>query len=304
MSQSINRRKLTPSMSLLLSFEAAARYESFTQAADELFLTQGAVSRQVRTLEKQLGVTLLRRDGRKVVLTDTGRIYAHELGLALAHVRSATLQLVASQSGQGTLRLATLPTFGSKWLLPRLHAFYTANPGMLIHLHSRIRPVDFETSEIDAAITVGSGEWPGLIAHRLHTEALALIAKPDTLQAGALPTQVELAKHLLLTVASHPQAWSEWFARQGFDHHGMRTGPNFELTSHLIDAVRAGIGLGLVPQVLVNDELESGQLVCHGPHMKSRRSYYLVYPRRALALPALNAFKVWLLSEGTCPKLV
>ena len=172
----MNYRHLTPSMSLLLAFEAAARHESYTRAAMELSLTQSAVSRQVQALEQQLGLTLFRREGRQVQLTDVGRLYQREMSEALGRIRSATLQALAYQSGVGTLRLATLPTFGSKWLLPRLHAFYSAHPGMLVHIHSRIETINFDTSEIDAAICVGGGEWPGLTALPLHTEELVAIA--------------------------------------------------------------------------------------------------------------------------------
>ena len=138
----MNYRHLTPSMSLLLAFEAAARHESYTRAALELSLTQSAVSRQVQALEQQLGLTLFRREGRQVQLTDVGRLYQREMSDALGRIRSATLQALAYQSGSGTLRLATLPTFGSKWLLPRLHDFYKTHPGMLVHINSRIEAID------------------------------------------------------------------------------------------------------------------------------------------------------------------
>ncbi len=166
-------------MSLLLAFEAAARHENYTRAAAELSLTQSAVSRQVQALEQQLGLTLFRREGRQVQLTDVGRLYQRELSEALGRIRSATLQALAYQTGVGTLRLATLPTFGSKWLLPRLHAFYSAHPGMLVHIHSRIEAINFDTSEIDAAIGVASHDLPGLICHRLHAEELVVILPPE-----------------------------------------------------------------------------------------------------------------------------
>ena len=148
----MNYRNLTPSMSLLLAFEAAARHESYTRAAVELSLTQSAVSRQVQALEQQLGVILFRREGRTVKLTEVGRVYQREISEALGRIRSATLHAIAHQAGGGNLRLATLPTFGSKWLLPRLHEFYRRHPEVLVHINSRIEPVDFATSGIDAAI--------------------------------------------------------------------------------------------------------------------------------------------------------
>ncbi len=288
-------------MSQLLAFEAAARHESHSRAADELFLTQGAVSRQIQALERLLGVELFRRDGRNAALTDAGRLYLQELSPALNQIRGATLQAIALRSGRGTLRLATLPTFGSKWLLPRLHHFYSTHPGMLIHLHSRIRAVDFNTSGIDAAIGVGSDDWPGLTAHRLHTEQQVVIASPSAIDAGLRLTQESLGSHLLLSVATHPQGWNEWLGHHGLTPRGMRIGPSFELTSHLIQAVMADIGVGLVPRVLVEDELQQGQLVMVGNAVTSRRSYYLVYPPRNTSLPSLVAFRAWLLNDSDIP---
>jgi LysR family glycine cleavage system transcriptional activator len=284
-------------MSLLLAFEAAARHESYTRAAQELSLTQSAVSRQVQALEQLLGLTLFRREGRHVQLTDVGRLYQRELSDALGHIRSATLQALACQSGVGTLRLATLPTFGSKWLLPRLQDFYRAHPGMTVHIHSRIEAIDFATSEIDAAIGVGSSALPGLTSHRLQAEQLVVILGLEGAQGLSELTPERIASQTLLTVASNPHAWSEWFSHHGLPHRSMRLGPSFELTSHLIQAVHAGIGVGLVPRVLVEDELATGELASAGEPVASKRSYYLVYPQRNEALPSLRAFRQWLLAQ-------
>lgn len=293
----MNYRHLTPSMSLLLAFEAAARHESYTRAAQELSLTQSAVSRQVQALEQQLGLSLFRREGRQVQLTDVGRLYQREMSDALGRIRSATLQALAYQSGSGTLRLATLPTFGSKWLLPRLHDFYTRHPGILVHIHSRIEAIDFETSQIDAAIGVGSNDLPGLISQRLHTEHLVVIASPSMAQQVKQLTPQEISEYVLLNVANNPQAWGEWFSHHRLPHRTMRLGPSFELTSHLIQAVRAGIGIGLVPHILVEEELQKGELISPGERFASQRSYCLIYPPRNEALPSLRAFKQWLLAQ-------
>lgn len=293
----MNYRHLTPSMSLLLAFEAAARHESYTRAGIELSLTQSAVSRQVQALEQQLGLTLFRREGRTVQLTDVGRLYQRELSEALGRIRAATLQALAYQSGVGTLRLATLPTFGSKWLLPRLHRFYAAHPGMLVHIHSRIEAINFDTSEIDAAIGVASHDVPGLLCHRLQAEQLLVILPPEAASDGGAWTPQRISEQVLLNVANNPHAWGEWFSHHALPHRAMRLGPSFELTSHLIQAVRAGIGIGLVPRVLVQDELDNGELHSVGAPFASQRSYYLMYPPRNEALPSLRAFRSWLLEQ-------
>lgn len=292
----MNSRRLTPSMSLLLVFEAAARHENYARAAEELSLSQSAISRQIQTLEDQLGVPLFRREGRSVRLTQAARRYFVELSGALGRIRGATLQLMSHQVGAGTFQLATLPTFGSKWLLPRLHKFYETHPGVNIHIHSRIGSINFQGEDIDAAITVGTGDWRDLTAHRLYNEFLIAVASPSACNEPDIPPSPLWAiKQTLLGVASNQHAWSEWFAHYQLDHREMRVGPSFELTSHLIQAVRAGMGIGLVPKVLVEDELSRKELISIGDAITSQRSYYFVYPPINETLPPLVAFRDWLL---------
>ncbi|MCQ9390048.1 regulatory protein, LysR:LysR, substrate-binding [Pseudomonas viridiflava] len=294
----MNPRRLTPSMSLLIAFEAAARHGSFTKAADELTLTQSAVSRQVQALEAQLEVELFKRDGRRIELTTAGALYQHELAAALGRIRSATLQTIAHKAEGGTLHLAVLPTFGSKWLLPRMNDFYARHPGYVVHVHSRIVHADLTpaASEMNAIICAGTGNWPGYIAHPLVSEKLVLIASPGALKGYASMTPAQVAYYSLLSVVSRPNAWSDWFERNRLDHHVMRPGPSFELTSHLIQAVAAGIGIALVPRILVLDELASGELVTLFEPLDSGRNYYLAYATRFQNLPSLCVFRDWLLS--------
>ncbi|WP_397457049.1 LysR substrate-binding domain-containing protein [Pseudomonas versuta] len=295
----MNPRRLTPSMSVLVAFEAAARHCSFTKAADELSLTQSAVSRQVQALEALLGVDLFNREGRRIELTAAGALYQHELSAALGRIRSATLQTIAFSSGGGTLHLAVLPTFGSKWLLPRMNDFYTRHPDIVVHIHSRIMHADLASAagDMNAIIVAGSGPWPGFISHKLLTEKLVVVASPAALPEYRAMTPADLAaSHSLLNVVSRPNAWSDWFERHALDHRMMRSGPGFELTAHLIQAVVAGIGIGLVPRILVQDEIRAGTLVTLFEPMESGRGYYLAYANRYQNLPSLIAFSEWLQS--------
>ncbi|TDG07278.1 LysR family transcriptional regulator [Paraburkholderia guartelaensis] len=300
----MNFRKLTPSMSLLLAFEASARHESFTRAAEELSLTQSAVSRQVQALEAMLDLALFTREGKRIIPTDIGRAYMAEISHALTLIRSATLQALTSNAPKTQLRVATLPTFGAKWLLPRLHRFYQAHPDLQIDLDSRIDATDFSTQDLDAAIVVGDGRWPGVTAHRLYAEELVLVGNPAALpfarksrRKAAAPTIETLEGLTLLRVRSFPDAWREWCAHFGLPHDALRPGPSFELTSHLIQAVVAGIGVGLVPRMLVEDELKENRLLSPFEAVPSSRSYYLVYPERVQRHPVLVAFRDWLLEE-------
>lgn len=294
----MNPRRLTPSMSLLVAFEAAARHCSFTKAADELALTQSAVSRQVQALESQLEISLFKREGRKIELTAAGALYQHELTAALGRIRSATLQTIAFKEDDGPLNLAVLPTFGSKWLLPKMHEFYARHPRNLVHIHSRIIHADNPSSvgDMQAIICAGKGDWPGYVSHLLLREKLIVIASPKALADTPELSLEDITHHLLLNVVSRPNGWSDWFDCNNLDHQKMRTGPSFELTAHLIQAVAAGIGIGLVPDILVQDEIESGAVVkLFGP-MESGRNYYLTCAARYQHFPAFKTFSAWLLS--------
>lgn len=296
----MNPRTLTPSMSLLLAFEASARHQSYTRAAEELSLTQSAVSRQVQALEELLDVRLFLRTGRRIALTDAGRMYMREVGAAIASIRNATLQAIAYRSGGGNLNLAVLPTFGARWLMPRLHSFYAAHPSVVVNMHSRIGHFDLETAGMDAVIGVGASELPvlpGLLCHPLLEEELVLIASPDLLARYPIASPHDLDSLVLLRVATRPNIWREWFDACKVPLRARHPGPIFELTSHLIQAVATGIGVGLVPRCLIEDELESGKLVVpFDLPYSSGMSYYFAYPAHKSALPSVAAFREWLLS--------
>lgn len=294
----MNPRKLTPSMSLLLAFDASARHLSFTRAAQDLYLTQSAVSRQVQALETLLGVPLFVREQRKIALTGAGAAYHREVSVALQRIRSGSLQAIASRSGSGSLHLAALPTFASKWLLPRLNDFYRRHPGILVHVHSRIGQFDLDQAGMDAAIGVGDGSWPGLVSHRLVDEVLLPVISPALRCEHALQFPADLAAHVLLVVATRSSAWYRWFEQQGLPTHQLHMGPQFELTSHLIQAVASGMGVGLLPHFLVQDELDNGTLeVAFDVPLASGYTYYLFVRPEQLLQPSVATFSDWLTGQ-------
>jgi DNA-binding transcriptional LysR family regulator len=293
----MNPRRLTPSMSLLIAFDATARNLSFTRAAAELALTQSAVSRQVQALEQLLGIPLFRRVNRKLFPTAIGLAYHREIGSALQRVRSASLQAITSATGRGTLDLAALPTFASKWLVPRLSDFYAKHSGILINLHARIGQFDLNTEGMDAAISVCDGAWPGTTAYRLLDETLLPIISPALAAVTPIAEPADISRHQVLRVAARPDSWARWFEAQGLDCEAMNIGPQFELTSHLIEAVSSGIGVGLVPSFLARAELRSGavQLAIDRP-LRTGLGYHLILPSHSAPLPQLAIFKDWILS--------
>ncbi len=305
----MNYRHLTPSMSLLLIFESAARHQSFVRAAEELSLSQSAVSRQMRQLETHLDIALFERVGRSVRLTEQGEQYAVAIHEALDKIRGATLQVMSKTPRAETLSLAILPTFASKWVLPNLHTFYGLYPSATIHIQSRIGKIDFNFEDIDAAIIVSriKPSEPELISYLIANEYLVAVASPKYVESSKIKQKKDIeikllapeyaAGHLLLSVSSHPAAWSEWFSHYGLDHRQICLGPNFEVTAHLIQAVSAGIGLGIVPEQFVRDELEQGSLVAVGEPILSPRSYYLIYPKRMASNQTLQQFLEWVLTN-------
>ena len=293
------RRKI-PSTLALSAFESAARHQSFTKAADELAVTQSAVCRQIGALEDFLGVKLFRRGRRGVSLTDAGLDYSRKVTARLDDVERDTLELMA-EGGQGrTLELAVVPTFATKWLLPRLPRFVEQHRGITINLSVHTRPFLFDDTRFDAAIHAGQAVWPGTEGSLLVQENLIAVCSPALI---APRTRLQQASdwrgHTLLQIGTRPYLWRDWFQSRGMDVAGDLTGPRFELFSMAAEAAVHGLGIALIPRLLIEDELERGVLVPITEHeYRSDRSYYLIYPERKSEHTALSVFREWIESEA------
>ncbi|SFR88175.1 transcriptional regulator GcvA [Sphingomonas jatrophae] len=295
------RRRLLPSLTALRTFEAVARCMSFTEAAGELNVTQSAASRQVRILEEYVGGSLFVRTRGRLELTDEGRIYAAELKDALDRMEFATLQAMAYERGGGVLRVGVLPTFGTRWLIPRLSRFSKAHPKITLNLNAGDGAVDFGMQGIDVAIRFGSGQWPDAVSYRLGlSEEMVVVCSPD-LRAGdrALTSPEELRHFVLLQHTTRPQAWSQWLAEARIDDADPAVGPSFEHFFMLIQAAVAGLGVALLPRFLIADELRTGALVA--PLAQTtvyEGGYYLICPAARKELTKIRAFRDWLLEES------
>lgn len=289
-------RRFLPHTSLLVSFEAAARLGSFTAAAEEIALTQSAVSRQIRTLEEQVGVDLFLREKQTVRLTAAGEVYARDVRDALQRIGAATLNLRANPGG-GTLNLAILPTFGTRWLAPRLPRFLANSPGITINLSTRLSAFDFSLESFDCAIHFGREDWPGASHQRLMGEQLIPACSPAFLAAHALREPADLRSVPLLHLTSRPDAWEKWLALNGVEAgnvHGML----IDQFATAAQAAAAGLGVALLPTFLIQPELERGELVAAlDLPMVSDESYFLVWPTERALLPPLIAFQDWLKLE-------
>ncbi|CAH2803906.1 MAG: Transcriptional regulator, LysR family [uncultured Paraburkholderia sp.] len=298
------RKFKIPNMSALLAFEAAARHESFTHAAKELFLTESAISRQIATLESNLGVRLFVRSKQRVMLTRAGRLYGTQVRRALENLDRDTLSIIAHGSGGGYLELAVLPTFASQWLIPRMKDFNDRNPDVRINMGIRTDLFSFEESHFEAAIHCGKATWPGTSSDYLFGEEVVPVCSPSLLERRIRKPH-ELLNYPLLHSTTRPDAWSRWFSNVGVEDNATMQGVRYELHSMLISAAAAGLGIALVPKFFVDEQLAQLGLVipfaataAPAATAVEESAYYLVYPTELSHGKPLELFRSWLLDEA------
>ncbi|WP_223544910.1 LysR family transcriptional regulator [Pseudomonas sp. A-B-19] len=291
------RRKI-PSTTALISFEAAARHESFTKAAQELSLTQGAICRQIASLEEFLSVELFRRSRRGVKLTEAGLSYSRRVATQLDAVERDTLS-VMGQQGTNVIELAVVPTFGTQWLLPRLKDFQQKHPEVTVNLTNRTRPFLFADTDFDAAIYFGDADWSGTESHRLMGENPMPVCSLNLLGNKTSLTPSEIADLPLLQQTTRPYAWRQWFDSQHLNVPRDMTGPRYELFSMLAQAAMHNMGIALIPPFLIQRELKEKYLVIANPQaLSSIKAYYLMIPERKVESASLRAFRDWLVNQA------
>lgn len=290
------RRKI-PSIGSLLAFEAAARHGSFSRAAEELHLTEGAISRQISRLEAFLGVELFVRVKNRVHLTVAARLYWEQIAEELASIERDTLSLIGRPEG-GVLELAVIPTFTNHWIIPRLPRFLGKNPGITVNMTERAEPFLFADSSFDAAIHYDHPAWSGMMKKLLFAEDLVAVCVPRLLPRGRAPRPADLAQLPLLHKRSRADEWKRWWDQLGEEKVNPMAGPRYDLFSMVIEAARAGLGLALVPRLYVQRELQDGSFVVplEHPH-PGDKTYCVVYPQQKHDQWPLNVFIAWLEAE-------
>ncbi|TNE35512.1 MAG: LysR family transcriptional regulator, partial [Alphaproteobacteria bacterium] len=268
------RRRHLPSHAVLRSFECAARHESFTLAAEELHLTQSAISRQVKELESLLGFELFRRIGRNVVLTDAGRNLAGELAIDLENIHQTVMRAVSAGDIGTALRIATLPTFASRWLIPRLPEFTRQYPEIEINLYTRLSPFDLTREHFDLAIHFGTDDWPRTEMQILCSERMIAVASPAFKARHNIIDAGELMRLPLLHLESRPLIWQDFFKAANLAETPRLRGKYFDQFSMIIAAARASLGAALLPTYLIEQELEDGSLSPLSPVEVSTRNSY------------------------------
>lgn len=287
-----------PSLNAVRAFEAAARHESFTQAALELSVTQGAVSHQVKALEAELGIKLFNRERQRLVITEAGRDYLAVVRDALDRIALGTDRLIQRQRS-GVMTVSTSPDFAAKWLVHRLGRFAEAYSDIDLRISATLHHVDFAREDVDLAVRHGDGSWPGLDVVRLCSEQLFPICSPKLIAARQrMRTPADLLKFPLLHLDDRKD-WSKWLAAAGVADPQISHGPVLNRASMVIDAAVDGQGIALARTTLAAWDLINGRLVRpFAAALRLSKSYWIVCPQAASKLPKITTFRDWLLAEA------
>jgi LysR family glycine cleavage system transcriptional activator len=289
-----------PGTAALTAFESAAFHGSITAAAKELHLTQSAISRQIQALEAHVGTELFERRRQRIRLTRAGAAYLEHVRSAFDRLEAGELELRAgSRGGGGVLRLGILPTYGTRWLIPRFPSFADAHPAIQVHFTTRLMVFDFASEDLDAAIHYGEGHWPGAVTEPLMDEEVLVVCSERYRQQQELAEPRDLARATLLQITSRPQGFDDWLRAKRVDGVDAGRGPRFEHHQRALAAAIAGLGVAVLPAFVVDDELAKGRVVeaFAQSRVRTGKGYWLAYPERRATLPALRAFRAWLLRE-------
>ena len=289
-------RRHLPSTRALLVFDAIARHHGVGKAAEALSLTHGAVSQQLRSLETQLGVRLVQRSAHGSQLTDAGRRYHAQIAGDLVRLENHTLEAMAQRPDGTRLLVGAVPGFAERWLMPRMPAFAAMQPACSVHLQIFPTHIYMDEPAFDVGVQYDDAVWPGAQARALLPEHCVVVCSPQAPERRAL-ARGDFRSATLLQLSSRLSAWEEWLSQANIERAPTNTvaGHRFDLFSMLVEAVRGGLGVGLVPHYLVERELRSGELVLAHPKVcRSRRGYSVFTAPRKAQDPVVDAFVRWL----------
>ncbi|MBC8948152.1 MULTISPECIES: transcriptional regulator GcvA [Xenorhabdus] len=291
--------KRLPPLNALRVFDAAARHLSFTKAAEELFVTQAAVSHQMKSLEDFLGLKLFRRRNRSLLLTEDGQSYYLDIKEIFTAINDATRKLQA-RSAKGALTVSLSPSFAIQWLVPRLSGFNQSFPGIDVRIQAVDREEDKLADDVDVAIFYGRGNWPGLRTDRLYPEYLLPVCSPALLTGDRpLKTPADLARHTLLHDSSR-RDWQAYVRQLDMQQQiNVQQGPIFSHSAMVIQAAVHGQGVALANNVMAQNEIDAGRLVCpFNDVLVSKNAFYLVCHDNQAELGKIAAFRKWILTQA------
>jgi LysR family glycine cleavage system transcriptional activator len=292
-------RPRLPPLNALKAFEAAARHESFTRAAEELCVTQGAVSHQVKALEAELAIKLFNRERQRLIITEAGKDYLTVVRDALDRIAVGTERLLQRQNA-GVLTVSTSPDFAAKWLVHRLGHFADAHPGIDLRVSATLHHVDFAREEVDLAVRHGEGSWPGLDTVRLSAEQLFAVCSPKLISGRRrLNKPADILNFPLLHLDSRAD-WTNWLQAAGLDGADVMHGPVLNRASMVIDAAINGQGIALARTTLAAWDIINGRLVRpFSGSLRLSKTYWIVCPKATATVPKIVTFRDWLLAEAS-----
>ena len=290
-------KRTLPPLNGLRAFEAAARHMSFTDAAEELSVTQAAISHQVRGLEQRLGLKLFVRRNRSLLLSEAGQAYLPSVRSAFDQLNEATEKLLQKDRG-GHLTVTTTTSFAVKWLVPRLGGFQRANPEIDVRVSTGTALVEFSREDVDIGIRYGRGQWPNLVAERLVAEDVMPVCAPSLMKGpNGLKKPADLKRFTLLHSVSFPDDWQVWLTAAGVKGIDASRGISFDFALAAYQAAMDGLGVALGRNPLVEPDLKAGRLVVPFDFKRSSDfAYYLVYPPEAIRRRKIKAFRDWVMS--------
>lgn len=291
-------RRRIPSSTALMAFEAAARHGSFARAAQELSLTEGAISRQIGRLEAFLGVTLFERIGNRVRLLPNGERYAVQVRESLDRLDRDSQYLMGQPNDGASLDIAVIPTFAMRWLIPRLSRFQQQHPNISVHLSERMEPFVLAGSGFDAAIHFEHPAWAGMRTYPLLHEVLVPVCHPSLIKKGKGRALLDGLPRLHRR--QNPDAWQRYALETGISLTNPAMGARYDLHAMLIEAALAGLGVALVPRLYVEGELAQGRLVAPWPQCEMvSKTFCLILPEPiGLSREPIQAFTRWMLDEA------
>lgn len=290
-----------PSLKALRAFETAARHLSVSRAADELAVTQPAVTQQIKALEAALGVRLVYREGQGLALTPPGRAYAERLHGVFTEIGAATADLLHQEQKGGAVTVSLQPTLAQRWLIPRLGSFQAIHPEIEVRFSATARFVDLHREGVDLAIRFGEGSWRGCHSQLMMVNDMFPVLSPQLQATRPLVTPADLANHTWLWVDAEPRPgdWPAWLAAAGVMGLEPRNRITFETSSQALAAATAGLGVAIGHRPFVMDDLSSGRLVMPlEAALASTQAFYVVTASEHAILPRVAAFRDWLLAEG------
>lgn len=293
-------KKTAPSIHELQAFDAVAHHQSMTAAANALCITISGISKQISKLEEYIGTPLLIKKGRGIELSATGKKYWSKIAPSLRAIEVATIEAMSTDDDSGIITLACVPTFLTFWLIPKLPSFRKQYPNITFNFDQHLSPTSHSLSlSIDAAIRYGTGDWHNIISDYITgREFICVYSKKNLSNDKEIKTPQELINYALLHHEESTNVWNKWASQHNLQEINILLGLKFVQYSAIIPAIRNGLGVGLVPRIFVEEEIQKGELQVFGQPVDVEQSHYLCFDLNALEKPAFVIFRQWILHEG------